>query len=245
MSAIVSLDVCKSYLDCQARCERDAILTKRRRLAQPFVTISRQAGAGGITIGQKLIESLQKKDKSATCPWTAFDKELVAQVLKEHDLPCHLGKYMPEEKISESQDFFEELFNIHPSHWTLVHKASETILHLAQMGSVVLVGRGANIITRKLPLGFHVRLVGSLKKRVQHIMEYYQLTLEEAMRFVEREDRGRRDYLRKHFSCDIDDPLIYDLIINTDLVSYQETADLISSQVLWIQERRKNHGVVS
>jgi len=38
---------------------------------------------------------------------------------------------------------------------------AETILHLAEQGNVILIGRGANLVTRELQHVFHVRLVGS------------------------------------------------------------------------------------
>ena len=56
---------------------------------------------------------------------------------------------------------------LHPSSWTLVQQTNATILQLAQMGNVILVGRGATVITSKLNNVFHVRLVGSLEKRIE------------------------------------------------------------------------------
>jgi len=35
------------------------------------------------------------------------------------------------------------------------------------------------------------------------------------LEFIQREDRGRKRYLRKHYQKDIDDPLPYHLVINT------------------------------
>ena len=227
-----SLEVCKAYLNCQCQCAEDAARKNQVRQQHPFVTISRATGAGGITVGERLAQFLNEHDHEATCSWTVFDKDLVQTVLKEHNLPDFIGRYMPEDKKSEVEDFFEELFNLHPSEWSLVHKVSETIMHLAQMGECILVGRGANIITRKLPYGFHVRLTGTLKYRVHHIQAYYQMGYEEALRFVQNEDRGRKEYFKKHFAKEIDDPLFYDLTINTDSISYHFAARLIGKAVL-------------
>ncbi len=236
MTTLKSIDVCRTYLDCQCRCAEDALQNKKKRLIQPFITISRETGAGGITVGEKLVRFLREKDKEATCPWTVFDKNLVQRALEEHDLPKTIEKYMAEDKISETQSFFEELFDLRPSEWTLVHRTSETILRLAQMGDVVLVGRGANVITRKLSPGFHVRLVGSLKKRVRHTQAYYHLGQEQAAEMIRKEDRGRAEYLKKHFNRVIDDPLLYNLVVNTDEISYEDTARMIGEQVLRIRK---------
>lgn len=224
-----SLVMSKAYFDCQCRCVEEG---KKGDQKLPFVTISRQTGAGGITIGNKLVELLNREDVKRTCPWMLFDKNLVEKVVEEHQFAKEVSKYMPEDKISELRDLVEEMFGLHPSEWTLVHRTSQTILHLAEMGNVILVGRGANIITRKLEHGVHVRLVSSIEKRIAHAQDYYQLSREEAKKMVEREDKGRKDYIKKHFEKDIDDPLFYDLVINTDHVSYDDAAQIICNQVL-------------
>ena len=46
------------------------------------------------------------------------------------------------------------------------------------------------------------------------------------------EDRGRERYLKKYFNADINDPLLYHLIINTGLVGYDDAAKLIGDAVL-------------
>lgn len=209
---------------------------EQKRTVEPFVTISRQTGAGGITVSQRLIKFLNEEDKETKALWALFDKNLIAEVLKEHAFPHDYAKYMPEDRISEIKDLMEEMFGLHPSSWTLVHKTSETILHLAKMGNVVLVGRGSSVITKKfLTNGFHVRLIGSLPKRIQHIQDYYQMSWSQAEDFVRKEDVGRKLYLKDYFNKDIDDPLLYDLMINTDNVSYQEAANMIGHAIV---ERR-------
>ena len=41
----------------------------------------------------------------------------------------------------------------------LVHKTAKTILQLAEMGNVIIIGRGANVVTAHMNNIFHVRLV--------------------------------------------------------------------------------------
>jgi cytidylate kinase len=47
-----------------------------------------------------------------------------------------------------------------------------------------------------------------------------------------REDRGRKRYLKRYFDTDLDDPMLYHLVINTDLVPYEEAARIIADAVL-------------
>jgi len=218
---------------------KEASLQDKRKFSRLFITISREAGAGSINIGKKLAEFLNS-DKTVNwpCPWTVFDKELIKTVLEDHHLPERWEKYMPEDKHSKIQDILDELFGLHPASIVLVHRTSETILHLAQIGNVILVGRGASIITRKLEWGFHVRLVGSLRKRTQRVMEFSKVDKTQAEELIAKWDKGRKKYLNEYFNKNIDDPLLYDLIINTDFVSHDNAAKIIANAALC--SRREN-----
>jgi hypothetical protein len=156
-----------------------------------------------------------------------FDRNLVEKVLEDHNLPARLAKFMPEDRVSEITDTMDELFGLHPPSWVLVRKTSETILHLAELGHVILIGRGSNIITAKLPHVFHVRLVGSLETRVKHLQQLNKLSLKQAQQLANREDLARRRYVKQFFGKDIDDPLLYHLVINTDLISVDDASRMI------------------
>lgn len=195
----------------------------------PFITISRQAGAGGITIARLVAERLREREAKSGYlgSWSVFDKTLVDEVLQDATLSRQLLEFTAGEGLSEAQEILQDLFGLHPPKWSQVRKTSETILRLAQMGRVILVGQGANIITGRLEGGLHVRLVGSPKKRIEHLKEYFGFDSAEAAEFVRREDEARRRFVKKYFGKDIEDPLLYDLVVDTDDISYEQTAALI------------------
>jgi cytidylate kinase len=198
---------------------------------QPVITISRQAGAGAHVVADELVALLQARAAPGSSPWTVFDRNLVDQVLKDHDLPERLAEFMPEDRVSGIADTLEELFGLHPGTWGLVRKTANTILHLAEIGNVVVIGRGANIITAELRYAFHVRLVGSIERRIRHVEECRGLSHLAAAEYVRQKDRGRKRYVKKYYGKDIDDPLLYDVVINTDEVAYAEAARMIADAV--------------
>jgi cytidylate kinase len=221
---------CLSFINCQSQPSQGAA-TFLNGATRRAVTISRQAGSGGHSVAEKLAEYLQAKCPAEDCPWTIFDRNLVEKVLEDHNLPNRLARFMPEDRITEMTDTMDELFGLHPPSWTLVRQTAETILKLASLGHVILIGRGAAIIAAKLDYVFHVRLVGSLEQRVKRFQEANHLSAKEALERVHREDLGRRRYLKKYFDKDIDDPLLYHLVINTDLVPYEQAAKMIADAV--------------
>jgi cytidylate kinase len=199
------------------------------------VTISRQAGCGALAVAQKLAEYLQSRSPKDAPPWTVFDQNLMDKVLEDHNLPTRLARLLPEDTISKIDDILAELFDVRPSAETIVHQTTETMLRLAGLGNVILIGRGGNVITAELPHVLHVRLMAPLEKRVEYAHQKYNhfnLTAGQARKFCLKEDRGRERYLKKHFKADINDPLLYHMIINTGLVNFDDAAKLIGDAVL-------------
>jgi cytidylate kinase len=195
------------------------------------VTISRQTGCGALVVAEKLAQYLREHSPSAA-PWTVLDRNLIDKVLEDHNLPAYLAKFLPEDRASQLEDFLSEIFGVHPPSRTIVMQTAETILKLAAVGHVILIGRGSNVVTARLPDVFHVRLVAPLEKRAEHVHENYGMTKIEARKFCLTEDLGRARYLKKHFHADINDPLLYHMIINTGQMGFDGAAKLIGEAVL-------------
>jgi len=200
-----------------------------RNTAGPCITISRETGARADKISELLIEIFNKID--GTAHWAVFDKNIIEKVLQDHHLPHTLEKLMEEKKYPAMKSLMNELLVGQPSVWSLVHKTTETILQLAAIGNAIILDRGANIITAKLPNTFHVRLVAPLENRIFHVQELYNFDKKEALDFVRREDADRKEYLMNYFHKEITDPLIYNIIINTGQLTDEECAEIIRQAV--------------
>jgi len=223
---MASLSNIYRYLVLQCRVENRAA-----KGVQGFVTISRQSGSAGITVGVKL-ELYLNKHLSGGCPWTVFNKNLVDEIIKDHNLSSSVIPFLEEKAVPEIEGMLEEMLGVHPPEAILVRDTNDTIMRLARMGHAIIVGHGAAVITNKIPRGVHVRLVGSLKKRKDSTKENLKCNDKGAEDIIYKEDKGRRGYLKQNFGKDIDDPLLYDLVINTDLVSLTQAASLIGGLVV-------------
>ena len=222
-----TIDSCFSFINSHLQPAHLALPGANHGTARA-VTISRQAGCGALVVAEKLAALLQKTAAPGAPPWTVFDRNLMDKVLEDHHLPARLSQYLPEDRITELQDIMDELVGLRPPSHTIARQTSETILRLAELGNVILIGRGANIITARLPDVFHVRLVAPLEKRVEHAHKFYDMSISAARDFCRRTDLGRKRYLKKYFGADVTDPLQYHLTVNTGLVSYDEAARLIA-----------------
>lgn len=230
MTSPASLERCWSFIQCQINPPGPTGGRKaHHRLA---ITLSRQTGSGAWLVAERLAARLQEAAPEGSARWTVFDKELVDKVLEDHNLPKKLAQFMPEDRVSAIEDAMQEIFGLHPPSWTLVHQTTETILKLAELGNVILIGRGANVVTARLDHVFHVRLVGSLERRVQRVSEHLKLDRKAALEFIHKTDRGRERYLKEHFKAAIEDPFLYDLVLNTDRIRCEDAADLIAEAAL-------------
>ena len=225
------LEHCLSFINSQLQSagESEAFTKNGARRA---VTISRQTGCGASPIAEKLARYLQERSTRNVPPWTVFDRNLIDKVLEDHNLPAYLAKFLPEDRVSELEDFLGEIFAVRPPSRTIVHQTAETILKLAALGNVILIGRGGSVITAKLPDVLHVRLVAPFEKRVEHIHKSHGITEAEARKFCQTEDLGRERYLKKYFDADINNPLLYHMVINTAEFDNGAIAKLIGEAVL-------------
>jgi len=227
--AIGSYEKCKHYIETHSPLSETLPLRVHH---YPCITISRETGAGSQLVCKELIKILEPASEPNGVNWTYFDRELIEKVLDDHNLPQQLYKYMKEDKYRYLSEDLNVLLGLHPSQRTLLQKISESILQLARMGKVIIVGRGANIITAKLKNSFHVRLVAPLDNRVRHIMKVENLNKKDAETFVKQKDKARREYIKSSFSKNVEDIELYHIVVNTGLMSYKESAEIIAGAVM-------------
>ncbi|MBZ0199434.1 MAG: cytidylate kinase-like family protein [Ignavibacteriaceae bacterium] len=219
----------KRYIEAQSELKEEQFGKKEQGVC---VTISRQAGAGGNTVSNILLNSLEPLRKKNTPSWTLFDKNLIEKVIEDNRLPKALLEIMDESNFTAVTSIVNELMTGQPDPWALMHKTFETILQIAQMGSVVVIGRGSNFITANYQNVFHVRLIAPFEQRVTHVEHHYKISHKEALEAVKKDDAARKYFVRKFFHKDINDPVNYHIMINTSQTGFEGAAKIISCAVL-------------
>jgi cytidylate kinase len=232
MAGQTSYEKARHYIETSARETQEAKLLKKKLHPGPCITLSRETGIGAEVICDKIFEFFKMYNTDEESNWGYFDKRLIEKVIEDHGLPESYYKYLDVEKRSQMHEFFGELFGVAPSKMKLLHNTTETIYHLAEFGNVIIVGRGSNVITTKLKNAFHVRLVAPLHDRIENCKQLYGLSKKEAEDFIKQEDKERKEYLKNYFHREIENPLLYHIVINTHMHTFDEVAQIIGRMVM-------------
>ena len=217
-----ALHRCQAFID--SNFVQSQPVVKRKPLA---VAISRQSYSHSHAIAEELIGLLEKDRRLGAQGWALFDRDLVHRILEDHNLPKALARYMPEDKDHDFTGVINEILGLHPSLWELFHHTCDTIYKLAKVGNVILIGRGAHIITRNLPHVLQVRIIAPFEQRVKNAAEQLEISDAEAHRRVKQEDQAREAFVRSHFDESLDNPFAYDLTLHSNRLGKGEAARIL------------------
>ena len=107
-------------------------------------------------------------------------------------------------------------------------QALEAVMkELAASPAIVICGRGSHFILRSHPRAFHVRVVAPLPLRVKRIMQDLKLSEEAARQEIARYDNSHREFIRRYYRAELEDPAYFDLVVNTAHLSFEAAASTI------------------
>ncbi|MGD2063565.1 MAG: cytidylate kinase-like family protein [Nitrospirota bacterium] len=213
-----------------------ARVKQRQKSPPPYVTISRESGAGGREVGEALTRLLTDARRDAQ--WKCYDRELVDEIIADHHLSETLRSSLEEEQVSRLDDWVSSVIEHKPPQVVLAEKTARTVRSLALRGHAVILGRGGGVLTHDLPHGLHVRLIAPKAVRLtrkQAQARQQGRELHEAD--LDRIDAARAAYVRSYWGADQTDPHNYDLVLNTHCLGIEACARLIASVVLECEER--------
>lgn len=194
--------------------------------ARPFVTLSRQAGAGAISLARAMVDAFDgEDDRNLFSDWQVFDHNLADVVRTEPSIARSLDSLLDEEYRSPTADFFHQLVRSTSDQDRTLARVFQAVRSLAMIGKTIIIGRAGSRVTADLPLGLHLRLVASETTRLAGIMESDGLNARQAKSELRKVDARRARLLKVHFNVDVDDPSGYDAVWNLDSASHVEIAE--------------------
>ncbi len=175
------------------------------------VTISRQLGSLGRDVARVVAERLGYR-----FVW----RELINQAAQRAGAP--------ETALAMIDDL--GLLGIRPSPQACLayrNAVRQVLEELAAHGRVVILGRAGQVILHEVPRTFHVRVVAPLQVRARRVASQENISIENALARIEASDRARRNYLKRCYQANWNDPELYDLVINTENIPVDTAAALV------------------
>ncbi len=199
-----------------------------------IITISRQFGAGGKTLGEmiskklgcpfivdEIIQMLATRAKVSTHFVENLEKEAGGKFLKF--ITTLVSRTYVERILDDKRGYIDEEIYVE-----LLHKI---IRQVAEKGSCIILGRGSQYILRDREDVYHVLLISDKAHRIRFMQENYNLSPREAIQVVEKEEKKRTNLYRKFGKEDFDHPHLYDLVLNMSKIDLEKAADVVCKLV--------------
>lgn len=202
------------------------------------ITINRELGSGGRTVGRKLAEKLG-------VPF--YDKWLINELKSKYDMSTEEVEKVKGGNSNWWREFLNAAVNIGQNMGDMssvprvpeqefhlvttdeMYKAETEILSgIAAEGSCVIAGRGGFHVFREHPNHLSVLIQAPMAFRVKRIMQKQNMTEDEAIKTIEKVDKMRENYVKRYTKTSRYDTRNYDLVINAD----GKTEDEIVEQIL-------------
>lgn len=188
-----------------------------------IITISRQFGSGGRTVGRQLAERLN-------IPF--YDRELVKQVAEETDFDTKFieenGEFSPSKSIfsfavSQGVPCMQNGLSVSDFIFCMQR---QVILKLAEKPCVI-VGRGADYILRDRDDVFDVFIHASMENRADRIVRLYGESEKKPEQRLADKDKKRKIYYKHYTDREWGDAKNYDMCLDSGRIGIDKCVDLI------------------
>jgi len=194
------------------------------------LTISRQFGAGGITLGKMIADRLG---------YTFADTEIIQEIAKEANVSPQWVESFEKEagsKLSRvissmvSQKWIDRVLKDERGYLDEQIYLDYLVLIIAKMADeddVVIIGRGSQYILNDHPDAFHILLVNEFENRVQFLVDRFNFSKKKATQVINNEDKRRLNLYSKIHKKDYDHPGLYHLVLNMNRLDLNMAENLV------------------
>ena len=197
------------------------------------ITINREVGAGGRTIGRKLAEKLGVN---------FYDKAIVEGLTKKFNLSIE----RIEEIKAQNKTWWNDFNNYYSSlvnsdgdadsglvvDDAAIFETEKRILEeIAEQTSCVIAGRTGFMVFRDYPNHLNIFIQASFKHRVQRVMRRQNVSEQDACYIIEKLDKNREAYIKKHEDTSRYDTRNYQLVLSMDNMTEDDAVDLIMEYI--------------
>lgn len=192
-----------------------------------IITINRELGSGGRTVGRKLAEKLSVE---------YFDKAVIKALEERYNLTADQIEQLKGQEtgwwaeFKRKMTFSESEYELNQTNIETedVFRAETQILKaLAKDQSCVIAGRTAFYMFRDHPNHLSVFIQASMLNRMERVAREQDMSKEQARLVIDRVDKMRENYVNEFTGTSRYDARNYHLVLNMDELSEDAAVDLI------------------
>ncbi len=143
------------------------------------------------------------------------------------------------EQLGVSVDLLKEKMHEPPTVWdrfssvrrTYVAGVQATLSERVPDGNLVYHGLSGGLLLRDVPVTLCTRLIAPMSKRVQAVMDESDMDAATAERYIRDVDAARARWVKLVYDVDIEDPSLYDLVINLESISVQGGCSIVTEVI--------------
>jgi len=199
------------------------------------ITINRELGSGGRTIGRKLAERLDVSfyDKAVI---KALQKKFRLSIEEIERLKGQSHTWWAELKRALWKDdsygmpYYQATVNDYtdvPTSFRMFETEEEILINIAEEESCVVAGRAGFFVFRNHPNHLSILIQASMPYRVKRVMRKQNLSEEDAIKTIQKVDEMRENYVKGYTKTSRYDTRNYDLVITVDDKTEDEVVELI------------------
>jgi cytidylate kinase len=198
------------------------------------ITINREVGTGGRTIGRKLAEKLSVK---------YCDKAIVDGLTQKFGLNIQRIEEIKAQKKSwwnDINNYYNTLVNstsqpmeaeVKLDNASMFETEKHILQEIATQTSCVIAGRTGFMIFREWPNHLNIFIQASMEHRVQRVMRRQNVSEKEAREIIAKLDASRETYIKKYEDTSRYDTRNYQLVISMDDLSEDDAVDVILTYI--------------
>ena len=202
------------------------------------ITINREMGSGGRTVGRKLAEKLggefyyKSVIKGLEKKFNLTAEEVEKQKGREQGWWASIKRQFTGSVVSSSPFLPKVADEADQLDTDDIFKAETEILKgIAEEESCVVAGRSGFYVFRDHPNHLSILIQASMPHRVERVARKQNITEEEARKAIDKVDKMRENYVNKYTQSSRYDTRNYDLVISMDRMSEDDAVNLIMDYI--------------
>ena len=196
------------------------------------ITIARQYGSGGKTIGQMLAKDLGFSYHSRDILKMASERSGISEIIfGEQDEKLKKNRFFRRLTDVYTGELIPPESNDFVSAKNLFNYQAEIIKELAETKICVIIGRAADFVLKDYPNVISVFIHADEEFNLARAMERNSMTEEEMKKFIEKTDRARSEFYKHYTGREWTDARNYDLCLNSGKLGFEKCVEEIKAYI--------------